>query len=78
MKLVKIEAYEYHELSEAGKYNARLWLDECPIDYEDEHGSTYNEYPSEWDEDTITEHCKWNDYIFNIYGKPIHNLIIEG
>lgn len=77
MKTVQIQAYTFDELDARGKVKALYWLDECPFEYEDEHGSVYYEYPSEWQYEDISEHCNMNEYIFNKYGEPIHHLIIE-
>lgn len=76
MKMFSIMGFNYEDLSAKGKHAVRIWLDEFPFDYEDEHGSVYSEYPSEWEDDLIAEHCNVNEYIFDENGKPIHHLII--
>ena len=77
MKLVKIQAYTFDELDAKGKANVIYWLDECPLDYEDENGIMQYQYFSDADESDISDHCEINGYIFNQYGKPIHQLIVE-
>lgn len=78
MKQIKINAYEYKELNEDSKYEVKLWLDEIPFDYEhkDEQGNivTKLDYPSDWSDEDIQEHCLMNGYLFNKYGKCVHHL----
>jgi hypothetical protein len=38
MKVLKIRAYDYNELNEAGKTAVRIWLDEAPIEVENDAG----------------------------------------
>ena len=38
MKTIKIEAYDYNDLDEAGKASVRVWLDEVPIEVENDKG----------------------------------------
>ena len=81
MKQIKIEAYDYQELNEDSKYEVKLWLDEIPFDYEDEDKEgniiTKLDYPSDWSDEDINEHCKMNGYLFNKYGKCVHHLQIK-
>jgi len=83
MKKIKINAYEFKELKDNSKYRALNWLDEYPYDYEtgdiDENGKPIvkNDYVSEWDERDIQEHCEINQYLFDMYGNPIHHLEIK-
>mgnify|MGYP003322552511 CR=1 FL=1 len=78
MKQIKINAYEYKELSEDSKYEVKLWLDQIPFDYEDEdkQGNIVKklDYPSDWSDEDIQEHCFMNGYLFNKYGKCVHHL----
>ena len=80
MKHIKINAYEYQDLSEDNKINVKLWLDEIPFDYEDEDekGNIIKklDYPSDWDELDIQEHCEDNNYLFSKYGKCVHHLAV--
>jgi hypothetical protein len=79
MKQIKIEAYEYKELDQDAKFNVKYWLDEDPVECEeeDEQGNiTYKYcYFSEMEEEDLQDHCESNNYLFNKYGKPIHHLI---
>lgn len=77
---VKIEAYKYEDLDHQSQYDALMWLDECPLDYEDENGETKWEYMSDIHYDNpeyVIEHCEANEYLFNKFGEPIHHLIIK-
>nr|BAR28433.1 hypothetical protein [uncultured Mediterranean phage uvMED]BAR28541.1 hypothetical protein [uncultured Mediterranean phage uvMED] len=82
MKTIKVNAYNYQELNEDNKNNVKMWLDELPFDYEDEdkQGNIIKklDYPSDWDELDIEEHCQSNKYLFDKYGKCIHHLEIKG
>ena len=73
MKTIKVNAYS--------KDNVKIWLDELPFDYEDEdkQGNIIKklDYPSDWDEIDIQEHCEANEYLFDKYGKCIHHLEIK-
>lgn len=75
MKLVSIRALNYLELSEKAKMNVDYWLDDSPLEYDDGEGKMTIEYPSDWEDADIDEHCKINGYLFDENGKPIHNLI---
>ena len=67
--------FEYSELSDKAKLSVKYWLDENPLDYEDDNGKTMWEYPSEWEENDISEFCEMNEYIFDKHGKVLHHLI---
>lgn len=75
--IVKIRAYKYHELDEHRQFKVAVWLDEWPIDYEDEDGETHWEYFTDMTKEDIAEHCEANEYLFNKFGEPIHHLIEE-
>ena len=76
MKLVKINAYDYQDLTDKAKNNVLYWLDEFPLEYELEDGSMAYEYFSDLtDENYIIDHCEMNSYVFDINGRPIHHLI---
>jgi hypothetical protein len=80
MKTVKIEAYKFEELAKHRQFKVAVWLDECPIDYEDENGNTKWEYFSDiyhQEPEYVAEHCEANEYLFNKFGEPIHHLIKE-
>ena len=79
-KQVTITAYTIDELGEIGIYNALMWLDESPLDYEKEDGTIgYDYFFDLWYEDNekeyVIEHCEMNKYLFDDSGKPIHHLI---
>jgi hypothetical protein len=81
MKTIKINAYDYQELNEDSKYNVKMWLDECPIkcEEEDDQGNiTYKYcYFSKMDEEDLQDHCQSNKYLFDKYGKCVHQLEIN-
>ena len=78
MEIVKIKAYKFEELKDKALVQALTWLDNFPLDYEDENGNIKWEYFSDIyyeDPQYIYEHCEANGYLFNEYGYTIHNLI---
>jgi len=76
MKLVTIRAYDYKDLPDNAKNNVLAWLDEFPLEYEREDGTMQYEYFSDCtDENDTIEHCEINGYVFDQYGRPIHQLI---
>lgn len=80
MKTIKINAYQFDELSEDSKFNVKCWLDEYPIEYEHELPSgeyviRYRYFTEEHD-DLSSEMCEINEYLFTKEGKPIHHLKI--
>ena len=74
-KMYSITGFNYLELSEKAKMTVDYWLDECPLEYDDDEGQVKMEFISDWDDADIDEHCQINGYIFDRFGKPIHNLI---
>lgn len=74
--IVKIRAYRFRELDEHRQWKVAVWLDEWPLDYEDEDGETHWEYFTNMKKEDIAEHCDANGYLFDKFGAPIHNLII--
>ncbi len=83
MKIIKVNAYDYNELSDEAKFKVKLWLDEIPFDYDtgeiDENGKSIMkyDYASEWDENDIQEHCEVNGYLFDKLGNYVHHLDIN-
>lgn len=77
MRVYQVEGYSYLELSDKAKQWVKYWLDEFPFDYEDEEGVTLWDYPSDWADSDINEHCECNGYIFDKFGKPLHNIILD-
>lgn len=75
MRLVTIRALNYLELTEKAKLNADYWLDDSPIELDDEENKTIFVYPSDWEDKYVDEFCQANGYLFDENGKPIHNLI---
>lgn len=73
--IVKIKAYKYEDLDHQSQFDAAVWLDECPIDCEDENGETRWEYFTDMETQDVIEHCEANEYLFNKFGEPIHHLI---
>lgn len=80
MKTIKINAYQFDELSEDSKFNVKCWLDEYPIEYEHELPSgeyvMKHQYFTELDDVEASLHCELNNYLFTKKGKPIHHLKI--
>lgn len=78
MKTIKINAYQFDELSNDSKFNVKCWLDEIPIEYEDElpNGElvTRYQYFTEVDDDFSSETCRMNEYLFTKNGEPVHHL----
>ena len=74
MKVLKIRAYDYNELNEAGKTAVKHWLDEAPIEVENDKGEFEFRYFSDMTDIEIDEHCQANDYLFTESGRPIHHL----
>ena len=72
-KMYSITGFGYLELGDRARLKARHWLDENPIEGDD--GSCT--YIGDWSDQYIGEHCNDNEYIFDVFGNPIHN-IIEG
>jgi hypothetical protein len=78
MKIVKIKAYKFEELKKESIIKVLNWLDEWPIDYEDENGDIKWDYFSDiyyQDPQYVAEHCEANEYLFDKYGNTIHHLI---
>ena len=69
MKIIKVNAYSYTELSDESKHRAIVWLDECPLDYDEGI-----EYFSDMLDEDVGEHCDINEYCFDSFGDPIHHL----
>ena len=74
MKTIQIEAYDYNDLDEAGKASVRTWLDEVPIEVENDAGEFEFRYFADMEEEDIQEHCEVNGYLFTTLGRPIHHL----
>jgi hypothetical protein len=72
---VTIKAYKYEDLDHQSQWEALVWLDKCPLDYEDENGETKWEYFTDMETQDVIEHCEANEYLFNKFGEPIHHLI---
>lgn len=77
IRICRIPAYEFRQLSDRSKHNVVLWLDLEPLDYEKEDGSIGYDYFHDMDEEFVQEHCEMNGYYFSENGTPIHNLLIQ-
>ena len=74
---VSINAYQYEDLtSHNAKRKVIEWLDNYPMDYQDENGIKHYQYFSELKEEDIIDHCNMNNYQFDKYGNPIHQLTL--
>ena len=74
MKVLKIRAYDYNDLLESSKASVRVWLDEVPIEVENDKGEFEFRYFSDMTDIEIDEHCQANGYLFTESGRPIHHL----
>ena len=78
---IKIQAFKFHQLNNDAKSRVINWLDELPIECEDEdeQGNIINtiEYFSDMQEGEIEEHCEMNEYLFSKYGDCVHHLQID-
>lgn len=78
MKTIKVNAYNYQELNQDSKNKVKMWLDECPVECEEEDNQgniTYKYcYFSEMDEEDLQDHCETNKYLFDKYGNCVHHL----
>ena len=75
MRIENIKTYSFNELNNKAKHRVIYWLDECPLDYEDEEGKVQYQYFIDLEELDIEEHCEANNYRFDETGRPIHHLI---
>jgi hypothetical protein len=76
---VSINAYQYQDLDDNAKKEVIYWLDNDPQEYEKEDGTFgYSYYCdlSKEEEHIIIEFCDMNNYKFDKYGNPIHQLIL--
>lgn len=69
-KMYSVTGFDYIELSDKAKVIVRQWLDQDPIELED--GCTYI---GDWDDEYIQEHCRDNDYVFDVYGRFLNNIV---
>ena len=74
MKVLKIRAYDYSELNQEGKTTVKHWLDEAPIEVENDKGEFEFRYFSDMTDEDLQDHCESNGYLFTVYGRPIHHL----
>jgi hypothetical protein len=74
MKTITIEAYDYNDLLESSKASVRIWLDEVPIEVENDKGEFEFRYFADMTDIEIDEHCQANGYLFTESGRPIHHL----
>jgi hypothetical protein len=74
MKEIIVQAYQYSELDDNAKHNVKDWLDEGLLDYElfNEDRKFIGKYFIDMDEKDIIEHCNSNNYLFSLWGEPIH------
>ena len=80
MKIVKIKAYEYAELSENAKDSFINQMYDMPFDYEMEENHkiiTKYDYFGDWCYSDQLEFCQMNEFLFDKYGNIICSLIID-
>ena len=73
--IYQIEGYNFKELNEKAKQRVIRWIDEYPMEYQNDNGETIYRYFADGSENDVIEHCEINGYIFNIFGEPIHHVI---
>jgi hypothetical protein len=76
-KMYSVTGFDFIELGDKAKNNVRRWLNEDPIEYDDDDGIVQADFVGDWKDADIDEFCRDNQYVFDVTGKPIHN-IIEG
>ena len=74
MKTITVEAYDYAELNQEAKTSVKHWLDEAPVEVENDRGEFEFRYFSDMTDIEIDEHCQANGYLFTESGRPIHHL----
>ena len=74
MKIIQIEAHDYAELNQEAKTKVKHWLDESPIEVENDAGEFELDYFSDMTDEDLQEHCETNGYLFARNGRPIHHL----
>ena len=78
MKEIIVQAYQYSELDDDAKHNVKCWLDKD--EFESSDPLAYQNDPKTWeyyngmDEKDIIDRCNANEYLFSIWGEPIHHL----
>ena len=81
MRTLKIKTFRLDELEGQALNRALAWLDECPIETENNDGGiTLQYFSDDWNEgykDDVLEHCEINDYLFAYDGTPVHRFIKE-
>ncbi len=78
MKIINIEAFQYSELTPKAKNRVIDWLDDPPLEYEDEEGNLLYKYAIDQKDEEVSEHCNDNGYLFDRFGRIINALIVEG
>jgi hypothetical protein len=73
--IYQIEGYIFNQLSNKAKQRVIRWIDEYPMEYQNDNGETIYRYFADGSENDVNEHCEINGYIFNVYGEPIHHII---
>jgi hypothetical protein len=73
--IYQIEGYIFNQLSNKAKQRVIRWIDEYPMEYQNDNGETIYRYFVDGSENDVNEHCEINGYIFNVYGEPIHHII---
>lgn len=81
MKTIQVNAYEYNQLNDEAKLKVKYWLDEDPMECEEEDKQgniTYKYcYFSEMSEEELHDHCEANEYLFDKWGNCVHHLDIN-
>jgi|DEB0MinimDraft_10_1074344.scaffolds.fasta_scaffold120908_2 hypothetical protein len=78
MEIIKIKAYQYNELNEDAKIEVKCWLNEKPIDYEDEDENgrliAKCDYIGDMRDIEIQEYCEDMGYLFSESGSRVDHL----
>jgi hypothetical protein len=73
--IYQIEGFIFNQLSNKAKQRVIRWIDEYPMEYQNDNGETIYRYFADGSENDVGEHCEINGYIFNVFGEPIHHVI---
>ncbi len=74
MQVLKIRAYEYSELNQEGKTAVKHWLDEVPIEVENDAGESEFRYFTDMEDEDLQDHCESNGYLFTTLGRDDNSL----
>ena len=77
MKIINIEAFQYAELTPKAKNRVIDWLDDPPLEFEDEEGKIWYKYAIDQTDEEVSNHCNDEGYLFDKLGRIVNALIVE-